>query len=65
MRILVISFSFFLLNGCFIHSSANKSWNDMNEMFKNANGREICMKYKGRAHVMYYCENSNQNINGN
>lgn len=55
-------FFMFLLNGCFIYSPADKAWDEMNEMFKEANGREICMKYNGRIHVMYYCENSNKNI---
>lgn len=59
MRILFSIFLAFTLSGCFSYSSG-KAWHDMNKMFKEANGRAICMKYKGRVHVMYYCENSNE-----
>ena len=37
------------IQSCLLYSSEDE-----------ANGREICMKYKGNVHVMYYCENENK-----
>lgn len=59
MRTLVVLFYIFLLNGCFIYSSS-KAWEEEMKMIREANGRSICMKYEGKIHVMYYCENDNK-----
>lgn len=67
MRIFVILCSIFLLSGCVIYYAAQtkRSWDELHKMYKEANGRQICMKYTERVYVMYYCENSNKNTISN
>ena len=48
------------IQSCLSYSSEDGAWHNLNQMYKEANGREICMKYKGNVHVMYYCENENK-----
>ncbi|EFU68640.1 voltage-gated ion channel superfamily potassium/ion transporter [Aggregatibacter segnis ATCC 33393] len=59
MKILVIFFMTIFIQSCLSYSS-DEAWHNLNQMYKEANGREICMKYKGNVHVMYYCENENK-----
>ena len=40
--------------------SSDEAWHNLNKMYKEANEKKICMKYKGNVHVMYYCENENK-----
>lgn len=44
------------LQSCMLYSSQT-AWEEMNNMFKEANGRKICMDRKDRIHTLYYCEN--------
>ena len=55
MKILVIFFMTIFIQSCLSYSS-----DEANKMDKEANGKKICMKYKGNVHVMYYCENENK-----
>jgi len=59
MKILVIFLMTIFIQSCLSYSS-DEAWHNLNKMYKEANGKKICMKYKGNVHVMYYCENENE-----
>lgn len=59
MKILILFVMSIFIQACFLYSS-DEAWNNKHKMYKESNGRKICMKYKGDVHVMYYCENEDK-----
>ncbi len=51
MKILVIFLMTIFIQSCLSYSS-DEAWHNLNKMYKEANGKKICMKYKGNVHYM-------------